>query len=162
MKEKVKEYLPFVIFLLVILLLKTFVVTTIRVNGTSMVPTLQSNDIMILDEIHYRFSEVRRFDIGVVAREKNNIIKRVIGLPGEKIEYRDNVLYINDEVVEDIYNSTLQEDFLCILGESEYFVMGDNRADSLDSRMIGPVERNKILGRAIFTIFPFHRWGSSH
>lgn len=125
-----------------------------------MYPTLKNNDIMLLNKIGYRFSDIARFDIVVVQTQESKIIKRVIGLPGEVVEYKDNVLYINDEVVDDEYNSILQKDFLVVLEEDEYFVMGDNRGDSLDSRVIGPVLKKDILGHATFTIFPFDRWGA--
>jgi len=161
MKKILKEYLPFVILIALILVIKSFVVTTIRVNGNSMYPTLKNNDIMLLNKIGYRFSEIERFDIVVVQHGNSKIIKRVIGLPGEVVEYNDNVLYINNEVVSDRYNSIEQDDFLVVLEDNEYFVLGDNRGDSLDSRIIGPASRNDILGHATFTIFPFSRWASA-
>jgi len=98
MKKILKEYLPFVILIALILVIKSFVVTTIRVNGNSMYPTLKNNDIMLLNKIGYRFSEIERFDIVVVQHGNSPIIKRVIGLPGEVVEYNDNyklALYIN-------------------------------------------------------------------
>ena len=160
MKEKLKEYVPYVVLIIILLLIRTFVGTTIRVNGASMYPTLDNKDLMILDKISYRFKEIKRFDIVVVKTERSKIIKRVIGLPGEIISYKDNILYIDGEEVEDIYNSVKQDDFECALGKDEYFVLGDNREISLDSRSIGPVEREDIVGRAIFTIFPFSKFGS--
>lgn len=159
LKKILKEYLPFAVLIVLILVLKSYVVTTIRVNGNSMNPTLKNNDIMLLNKIGYRFSDIERFDIVVVQNGDSKIIKRVIGLPGEVVEYKDNTFYIDDEVVEDKYNSIEQEDFLVVLGEDEYFVMGDNRGDSLDSRILGPILKDKILGQATFTIFPFSRWG---
>lgn len=158
--QRLKEYVPFIVLLVIILLLKCFVVTTIKVNGDSMYPTLKNKDIMLLDKVHYRFSDIKRFDIVVVEKEDTKIIKRIIGLPGEKITYRDNKLYVNDEEVKDIYNSIVQEDFTCFLESDEYFVMGDNRKVSLDSRSIGPVKKEQVMGRANFVIFPFSRWGS--
>jgi len=158
--KKVKEFFPYVVILVVILLLKTFVFTTIRVNGNSMYDTLLDKDIMILDKIGYKFHDINRFDIVVLKRDKDRLIKRVIGLPGEKVAYVDNVLYIDDEVVEDPYNHFDRGDFEVVLDNDEYFVMGDNREDSLDSFYFGPVHKNQILGHATFTIFPFQRWGS--
>ena len=161
MKKKWKEYIPFVIVIVLILLLKCFVITTIRVNGVSMYPTLHDNDIMLLDKISYRFQDIDRFDIVVVEHGKDKLIKRVIGLPGEVIEYKDNCLLVDGKEVKDAYNSIEQEDFLVVLEDDEYFVMGDNRVDSLDSRSIGPVSKSSILGHAIYTIFPFSRWGAA-
>ena len=82
-----KEYVPYIIIIIVVLLIKKFIVSPIRVNGTSMLDTLHDGDIMILDIIGYRRSGVERFDIVVCDTEDEYIIKRVIGLPGEKIEY---------------------------------------------------------------------------
>ena len=161
MNNKIKEALQYVIILLVVILLKSFVVTTIRVNGNSMYDTLENKDIMILDKISYRFQKIQRFDIVVVRREKDRIIKRVIALPGEEIAYVDNVLYINGEKIEDCYNRVEQENFSVVLEDDEYFVMGDNRVDSLDSRYIGPIKEDRIEGHAIFTIFPFSKWGQA-
>lgn len=160
MKEKIREWIPYVIILIVILLIKTFVFSTVRVHGNSMFETLHNGDIMILDKISYRFSMVKRFDIVVIQSDGSKLIKRVIGLPGETVVYKDNVLYIDDKKIEDVYNNIIEEDFEVRLDENEYFVMGDNRGDSLDSRMIGPVLENQILGHATFTIFPFGRFGS--
>lgn len=160
MKEKLMEYVPFVVLIIVILLVKSFVVTTVRVNGSSMYPTLKSKDIMLLNKIGYRFSDIERFDIIVVDKGKSKIIKRVIGLPGEVLEYKDNVLYIDGKIVDDSYNSIEQDDFSVVLEDDEYFVMGDNRGDSLDSRATGPVLKSDILGHANFTVFPFNRFGN--
>ena len=158
--KKLKEYLPYVIILLVVILIKTFVVSTVCVDGDSMYPTLHDNDIMILNKVKYNFEEVKRFDIVVVRYEDHYIIKRIIGLPGETVEYKDNVLYIDGKEVKDKYNSIEQSDFSETLEDNEYFVMGDNRGDSLDSRIIGPIDEEDILGNAKFTIFPFNRFGN--
>ena len=88
------------------------------------------------------------------------IIKRVIGLPGETIEYNNGKLYINNKVVEDKYNDGTTFDFKkVVLGEDEYFVLGDNRAVSIDSRRLGPIPKKDILGKAKLVIFPFNRFG---
>lgn len=169
-KEKiwgfVKSIFPYVVILVVILLLKCFVFSTIQVNGDSMMNTLHSKDIMILDKISYRFSEIERFDIIVIKSEREDLIKRVIGLPGEHVAYRDNKLYINGKKVEDQFSNVKTADFeLEDIGfdripKDMYFVLGDNRTDSIDSRIIGLVPKDKIAGHATFTIFPFSRWGT--
>ncbi len=159
--KKWKEYLPYVIILVLILLIKTYVITTIRVNGNSMNNTLLNGDIMLLDKVEYRFHDVNRFDIVVVKRDKDKLIKRVIGLPGEKVAYLDNVLYIDGKEVKDPYNRYNRGDFEVTLKKNEYFVMGDNRSDSLDSFYFGPIKEKQIMGKAIFTIFPFSRFGKA-
>lgn len=158
--KKIKEYLPYIIILILVVLVKIFIVSTVCVNGNSMYKTLNNNDIMLLNKIKYRFLSVKRFDIVVVKYDEHYIIKRVIALPGEVIEYRDNVLYIDDKKVQDKYNSINQEDFIKVLDDDEYFVMGDNRGDSLDSRIIGPIKKDDIMGNSQFIIFPFSRFGT--
>lgn len=160
--KKVKEYFWYIIILIVVILVKSFVVSTVRVNGNSMYPTLHNKDLMILNKIKYNLKNVERFDIVVVRYEDHYIIKRVIALPGEVIEYKDNVLYINDRKVQDKYNSIEQDDFSLELGNDEYFVMGDNRGDSLDSRIIGPIDKDDIMGNSEFIIFPFSRFGKTN
>ena len=159
--KKVKECFWYIIILIVVILVKFFVVSTVRVNGNSMYKTLHNKDLMILNKIKYNFKNVERFDIVVVKYENHYIIKRVIALPGEVIEYKDNVLYINDRKVQDKYNSIEQDDFSLELGNDEYFVMGDNRGDSLDSRIIGPIDKDDIMGNSEFIIFPFTRFGNA-
>lgn len=159
--KKFKEFLPYILILIVILLVKSFVITTIRVNGNSMYSTLHNGDIMILNKIGYQFQSIHRFDIVVLKHGKDTLIKRVIALPNEKVAYQDNVLYIDGKEVADPYNHYDRGDFEVSLKNDEYFVMGDNREDSLDSFYFGPVHKKDILGRATFTIFPLNRWGSA-
>ncbi len=170
MKEKIihsiKELFPYITILLIILLIKRFAFGTILVNGRSMEDTLHDKDFMILDKITYRFHEIKRFDIVVVQVGNQKLIKRVIGLPKEVISYKDNELYINYEKVEDSHSSRVTYDFdlslfeLHSIPENTYFVMGDNRTDSLDSRSFGVVEEKDIIGKASFVLFPFSHFGS--
>jgi len=116
------------------------------VQGTSMIPTIYPGDMIVADRV---FEEVNRFDIVIVRNKYNNnklIIKRVIGLPGDFIRFKDNELYINDELVEqdfDTIGNTLN--FSIQLGEDEYFIMGDNRERSRDSRFFGPYALEDIV-----------------
>lgn len=157
-----KENLWYIIVIILVLLIKTYVISPIRVNGRSMNNTLQDKDIMILDEISYRFKDIERFDIVVIKTEKEYLIKRVIGLPGEVVKYEDNKLYINDELVEDNYSDEITDDFEVKVPEGEYFVLGDNRTNSTDSRMIGPIEKKYIKGKTSLVIFPFNRFGNKN
>lgn len=168
MERVIKEYLPYFIVIIVVILIKVFVATPIKVNGPSMNDTLQDGDIMILDEISYRFKDIKRFDIVVINYtkddgEKEHIIKRVIGLPGEKIEYKNNKLFINGKYVKENFLHKDTRDFEEVeLEEGTYFVMGDNRVNSLDSRSFGYVDRKDIKGRAKLVIFPFNRFGKKN
>ncbi len=164
MKEKfIKEYLPYIIIIIIVLLIKAFIISPIRVNGESMYSTLHDKDIMILNKVVYRFNKIKRFDVVVVTTNKSPIIKRVIGLPGDKIKYIDNKLYVNDKLVKEKFNHAKTEDFnIKELGsvkvpKGTYFVLGDNRVNSVDSRIIGFVPKKKIAGRAKYIILPFSR-----
>lgn len=161
-KKYLKEFLPYFIIILVVILIKLFVVSPIRVNGASMNPTLNDKDIMLLDEISYRFSDIKRFDIVVVKEEDEYLIKRVIGLPGEKVEYKENKLYIDGKYVKEDFKHEETLDFFTTLEEDEYFIMGDNRINSTDSRVFGPVSRDKIMGKTSLTILPISRFGNKN
>ena len=154
------EYISYIIVIILVLLFKKFVVSPIKVNGNSMFKTLHDGDIMILNIIGYRFSDVERFDIVVVDEGDEYLIKRVIGLPGETIEYRDNQLYVNGKKVKENYSSEKTDDFKVKVSKDSYFVLGDNRTNSLDSRYFGAFKRKKILGKTKLTIFPFNRFGN--
>lgn len=159
---KIRSILSYVIIIVVVLLIKEFIVTPIRVNGESMDKTLQDKDIMILNKISYRFTDIKRFDIVVVKLENEYIIKRVIGLPGEKVEYKDNKLYINGKQVKEDFKHEDTEDFILEeeIPKGYYFVMGDNRPISLDSRVIGLIKEKQILGKTSLVIFPLNRFGT--
>lgn len=169
LKETILELLPYLIILITVLLVKTYLIAPVQVHGSSMMSTLHNNDIMILNKANYKFNEIKRFDIVVIKYDNKYIIKRVIGLPGESIEYKDNKLYINGKYYkEDFLDSDKKtKDFNLkdITGENEipegeYFVMGDNREDSLDSRYVGTFSKKQIEGKTKLTIFPFNRIGN--
>ncbi|MBR2828743.1 MAG: signal peptidase I [Bacilli bacterium] len=155
-----KEYISYILIILVVLFMKYHVITPIHVRGDSMLNTLHNGDIMLLNIIGYQFKPIKRFDIVVVREDKEWIIKRVIGLPGEEIEYKDNQLYVNGKKVKDKYPSKKTGDFKVKVAEGYYFVLGDNRTNSADSRVFGSFPRKSILGKTNFTIFPFHRFGN--
>ena len=155
-----KENIVFLIILTAIIITRIFFLSPIRVNGTSMHPTLQDKEFMILNKISLK-QGINRFDIVVVQENNKYIIKRVIGLPRESVMYKDSKLYINGKVIEDNYSKTTTNDFdNVVLGENEYFVMGDNRAVSSDSRIIGPVNIKNIKGKTNLIIFPFNKMGT--
>jgi len=159
-KSFIKEWLPYVVVIILVILIKINIVTPIRVNGSSMDTTLKDGDIMILNIINYRFNDIERFDIVVVNEEHEPLIKRVIGLPGEIIEYKDDQLYVNGKKVKDKYGSNKTEDFYYKVPKGEYFVLGDNRGNSMDSRVFGSFKRKRIVGKTKLTIFPFNRFGN--
>ena len=156
-----KELVPYVVILIFVILIKTYIITPIRVNGDSMNPTLEDGEIMILDIVSYKLKGLKRFDIVVINQGRELIIKRVIGLPGEKIKYKDGDLYINGNKVEDPYStgSGFTEDFELTIPKDEYYVLGDNRGNSLDSRVFGTFTKKQVLGKTDFIIYPFKEFG---
>lgn len=160
-KKFFREVIPYLIIIIAVLLIKAYIFTPVIVNGPSMMDTLHDKDIMILDKIGMKIGGIDRFDIVVIQTSQSKIIKRVIGLPGETIEYKDNKLYINDKEVADPYPSQVTSDIeKQIIPNNTYYVLGDNRTDSVDSRILGPISKDKILGHATFIIYPFNRFGS--
>lgn len=161
MKEKYKEILSYIIIIVVVLLIKHYVITPIKVNGNSMNNTLKNKDIMILDKISYRFQEIERFDIVVIKKENDYLIKRVIGMPGETVEYKNNKLYINGKNIDEKFIHEKTNDFIMEekIPDDCYFVVGDNRPVSNDSRYIGVINKKDILGKTSLVIFPFSRFG---
>lgn len=160
-KNFFREVIPYLIIIIAVLLIKAYIFTPVIVNGPSMMDTLHDKDIMILDKIGMKIGGIDRFDIVVIQTSQSKIIKRVIGLPGETIEYKDNKLYINDKEVADPYPSQVTSDIeKQIIPNNTYYVLGDNRTDSVDSRILGPISKDKILGHATFIIYPFNRFGS--
>lgn len=164
MKNFFKELYPYIIIIVVVFLFKSFIIAPIRVSGDSMYGTLHNNDVMILNKIGYRLKGVKRFDIVVVKDSKGKyLIKRVIGVPGDLIKVLNNQLYINDEhIVEDyLLPNTVTSSFVLdeVIPEGHYFVMGDNRLHSADSRVYGLFSSEDIIGIANYTIFPISRFG---
>ena len=159
MKEKIKEISPYVLIVLVIVVIRIFIATPVKVDGDSMYNTLNDNDIVLLSKV----SSIDRFDIIVLKETDNNatIIKRVIGMPGDKVKIRNNKIYINNKIIEDEYAYGETSDYDEItLGDDEYFVLGDNRLISKDSRYFGAIKKSDIKGKAVFRLFPFTKFGS--
>ena len=175
-KSKLREWAGTILYFACVmggtLLLILFVGQRTTVNGESMVPTLQDGDNLIVDKITYRFRDPERFDIIVFPfqYEKNTYyIKRIIGLPGETVQIDlEGNIYINGEVLEENYGrEVILPDKVgraiepVTLGEDEYFVMGDNRNNSKDSRtqIVGNIKRKDIVGRAFLRFWPLDSFG---
>ena len=174
MNKKLKDILSTSLYLLIVLVMTFLVVTYVgqrtKVIGSSMSPTLTDGDNLIVDKISYRFHDPERFDIVVFPfryAEKTYYIKRIIGLPGETVFIdEEGTIYIDGEVLDEHFGKEVIQDpgrayETITLGEDEYFVMGDNRNLSQDSRFeyVGNVKREDIIGRAWIIISPFNKIG---
>lgn len=179
MNKFIKEIIPYVIIFVVVVVIRTFIVTPITVVGSSMYPTLKNGELMFLNKIGYKINDIERFDI-VVIKEDDWIIKRIIGLPGDNVYYSLGKLYINDNVVEDKYAYGDTNDFdltdvwvagtgndyiehfdepFSVIPEGYYLVLGDNREISKDSRTVGLINKNEIKGEASFRFWPLNKIG---
>jgi len=152
--------------------IRYFLFSPIVVDGESMMPTLEDRERLIVNKIVYSFSQPQRGDIIVFhATENKDWIKRVIGLPGDTIEIKDDVLYINDEIVEEPYlegakkmfGGNLTDDVpKTVVSEGHLFVMGDNRPNSRDSRWIGTIPLDSVVGRADLVFWPITHFRLAH
>lgn len=163
-KEILSYIICFFITIATVYLIVTFVAQRTIVQGHSMEYTLMNGDNLIIDKLSYRFHDPERFDIVAfpVTEEdgrKTHYIKRIIGLPGETVQVTDGKIYIDGKELDESYGREVihegyQAEEEITLGDDEYFVMGDNRNNSTDSRMIGPIKKEIILGKAWFRFWP--------
>lgn len=167
MNKQIKEILPYIIIILIVVLIRSFIITPIIVSGDSMKPNLHNKEVLLEQKIGYNSSSIKRFDIVVIKKDNEEIIKRIIGLPGEHISYKNNKLYVNDKLVESEYTYRDTNDFnleeICsctTIPEGKYLVLGDNRPISKDSRIIGLIDEKDILGKAIYRIWPINKFGN--
>lgn len=174
MKKVLKEILSTSLYLLVVLCLTYVVIHFVgqrtQVEGRSMEITLSDKDNLIVDKITYRFNDPKRFDIVVFPfqyAQNTYYIKRIIGMPGETVYIdEEGNIYIDGEILIEDYGKEVIEDAgrayePITLSENEYFVMGDNRNNSSDSRdpVVGNISRNDIIGRAWIRIWPLDKFG---
>ena len=154
-----------VLALIIVVPFRLFIAQPFIVSGASMAPTFETGEYLIVDQVSYRFNAPERGDV-VIFRFPNDpskyFIKRIVGLPGEVVELKNGCTTVVDPATGD--RETLNEEYLkkdktddqltITLSSDEYFVMGDNRGASSDSRMWGPVPRNNIVGRALVRVLP--------
>lgn len=172
-ERAVRELFGWVVYILIVVcatyLIVTYVGQRTKVSGKSMMNTLYDKDNLIVDKISYRFREPKRYEIIVFPyryQEDTYYIKRIIGLPGETVQIKDGYVYINGELLDEHYGrEVMNESGIAAepvqLGEDEYFVLGDNRNHSSDSREpnVGVLRRDELIGRAWIRIWPLNRIG---
>ena len=165
-KEFIKDSIKFILVVFVLMFLMVYVVSITQVVGNSMSPTLENGEVLILNKAKYRFSEVKRGDIIAFTYEDTKyLIKRVIGLPGDYISIKDNKVYINGKYYKENYlkdidtpNFELTNLGYTKVPENMYFVLGDNRDNSLDSRKIGLVNKTDIIGEIAIRFWPINKF----
>ena len=161
-----------VIVIAVVYLIKTFLFTTILVDGRSMMPTFEHLDYLIAEQDFLVRNKYRRGDVvyfrppeGAMHEDRGYFVKRIIGVPGDTIEIQGGMVYVNDEPIDEPYKADVptQEGTMTgklTLDEDEYFVMGDNRnpGGSYDSRFFGPFQSDHIRGVIVLRAFPFSKF----
>ncbi|MFA6466849.1 MAG: signal peptidase I [Patescibacteria group bacterium] len=150
------------ISLAIILPIRLFLVQPFYVEGASMEPNFYQNEYLIIDEISYRFNAKERGEVIIFKNPKDTksyFIKRIIGLPGETVSVENGKVFVGGEQLDEPYIENFSSDthLAVTLGENEYFVMGDNRTNSLDSRQLGPIHKDYIIGRVWIRGWPIDR-----
>ncbi len=162
-KEFIKDSLKYIILIVVVLVIIVYVVSIQQVLGPSMQPNLKANDVVLIDKLKYRFTDIKRFEVVVLEyKDSKYLIKRVIGLPGDTIEYKSNILYINGNAInEDFLKSdVITNDFslkdigYTTIPDNMYLVLGDNRTNSMDGRDFGLIDKSQIKGKVFIRIWP--------
>lgn len=176
MKEIIKELAGWLLYIVLIIALTWIVVTFVgqrtEVSGSSMETTLSDKDRLIVDKMTYRFRDPKRYDIVVFPyqyQDNTYYIKRIIGLPGETVQILSGMVYIDGMRLDEHYGNEIMEnpgiaEEPLTLGEDEYFVLGDNRNNSSDSRAsdVGLIHRKDLIGRAWIRVWPLSQIGVIH
>ncbi|RYL94447.1 signal peptidase I [Sporolactobacillus sp. Y61] len=167
------------IAILVVIIVRSFILGNYIVDGPSMMPTLYSGDRLIVNKINYKLSQPDRFDVVIFhATKKDDYVKRIIGLPGDTIKYANDQLYINNKPVNEPFLKTSKKELLSSqltwdytlegltgvakVPSGKYWVMGDNRQNSVDSRIFGFVDQDQVVGKVDLRYWPMNRFGIIH
>lgn len=173
MTEKAKSFFEwlFVIGIAIVLalLLRNFVISTTHVEGNSMNPTIENGDRIFVNRMGIFKNKLKRgniIELHAPDKSGRDYIKRIVALPGDTVQLKNNKVYVNNEQLNENYTSSQTtlvsgNETKWELGEDEYFVLGDNRLprESNDSRIFGPIKKKAIVGRAFLRYFPFNKFG---
>lgn len=160
----------FIVVVLLAVLIRTYLIQPFIVDGSSMVPTYHNNDYLLIDKLTYRWRKPKRGEVIVFHYPRNpeeNYIKRVVGLPGDTVEIKGDAVTIKNDanpngitLDEDYTNldagTPFATDMTTTLADNQYFVLGDNRHASSDSRFFGPLDAKYIIGRPVLRLYPFN------
>ena len=171
-KSQMREFFSLILYVagvvLLSIVLNKFVIQKVEVDGPSMNMTLKTGQQLMVQKVSYHFTNPKRGDIVVFKppgyEDDTLYIKRVIGVPGDRVQIIDGYIYLNGEKYDDpqwteeILDPGIAEEEVTV-GEGEYFVVGDNRNDSMDSRDFGAVDKSRIMGEAVLRIWPLNKFG---
>lgn len=164
-KEFLRDSAKYILTIIAVLVVVIYVVSVQQIIGPSMKPTLNNGDIVLLNKFQYRLFDIKRNQIiALNYKDTKYMVKRVIGLPGEKIEFKDNTLYINDKAyTEPFIKNVKTNDFSLkdigydVIPDDMYLVLGDNRENSMDGRDFGLIKKKDIIGKASIRIWPLNK-----
>lgn len=162
--EFIKDISKYIIVIIIVLLLFIFVIGLQQVVGPSMSPNLEEGNVIIVNKLIYRLKDISRNDVIVLSQDEKYMIKRVVGLPGEFVEYKDNYVFINGVKYKETFidENIKTEDFSIkdigydVIPKDMYLVLGDNRENSLDSRSYGLISKKQVIGKAWIRIWPLN------
>lgn len=162
-QELIEWIVTLAVALVVALVVRTFLFEPVRVDGSSMANTLTNGEVMFVTKPEYLTGDPQRFDVVICHypdRGDTNFVKRVVGIPGDTVEIKGGYLYVNGEKYEEDY-LTYRPDYTLspyTVPEDMYFVLGDNRSNSNDSHLVGPISRDMIVGHVRSVIWPLDNW----
>ena len=166
LREFILDSGKYIIAAVIAILIFMYIISFQQVVGPSMNPTFSEGNLVLVDKLQYKIGKIKRGDVLVFEHAGlKNLIKRVIGVPGDKVEYINNVLYINGNAYEEKYlaEGTITTDFKSSdIGEETipddmYLVLGDNRSNSQDSRSIGYIKKDQIVGKVVLRFWPLNQ-----
>lgn len=175
-KEFFRDFMGYIITAAIIIFIFTFIVAFHPIAGNSMTPNLEEGNIVAVNKFYQHFFDMKKNQIVIVKKESKSYVKRIIGVPGENVSYKDNVLYINgqgykESFLGDVTTDDFEFEDICnikdcpdgVIPEDYYLVLGDNRNDSMDSRnkKFGLVHKSEIKGLVSFKVWPINDLGKA-